>query len=364
MYLPSSLKTIAREAFYDCRSLEQVTYNGTKDNFNNITFDTDYNDVIVEALNNQNNRRFIYKATGIYNYIDEFGNTKSIDGSNENKYPPELLHAMKRKHEERIALATSITPNKQSIIVIYTSSVGKQKPSIDYRDAVDAMFPTFYPTADSPIDLSTNTPFNDNEECYWATEKMALDRNYRDKVSCLLANGYPNISIFAIAPQPLLVYLGTLLGDIHKISVFQKHREPNTWRWLDMESNNAFILNEPPSKNGRPILVFAISSQNIEKRIKNLYNKDESIWIIRCKEPNNDMLISPKQLSEYRALVRKVMDDINKTSSNDEIRIHMSMPIACAIELGRIRMPKADKSWMLFDYHRDTDKELETITIQ
>lgn len=289
---------------------------------------------------------------------------KLIDGSNENKYPPELLHAMKRKHEERIALATSITPNKQSIIVIYTSSVGKQKPSIDYRDAVDAMFPTFYPTADSPIDLSTNTPFNDNEECYWATEKMALDRNYRDKVSCLLANGYPNISIFAIAPQPLLVYLGTLLGDIHKISVFQKHREPNTWRWLDMESNNAFILNEPPSKNGRPILVFAISSQNIEKRIKNLYNKDESIWIIRCKEPNNDMLISPKQLSEFRALVRKVMDDINKTSSNDEIRIHMSMPIACAIELGRIRMPKADKSWMLFDYHRDTDKELETITIQ
>lgn len=289
---------------------------------------------------------------------------KLIDGSNEQKFTTELLHAMKRKHEERIALATGITPNKQSAVVIYTSSIGKQKPSVDYRDAVDAMFPTFYPENNSPINLSTNSPFNDKEKLYWQLEKKALEVNFKERMGRVLENEIPNISIFAIAPQPLLVYLGTLLGDIQKISIYQKHREPNTWRWLDMESDNGFIIKEPQSKMGMPILVFAISSKNIEKRIRELYNNDESIWVITCKEPNNDMLVSPKQLSEFRTIVRKAMDDINTSSSTDSIQIHMSMPIACAIEFGRIRMPKADKQWILFDYHRETNKELETITIQ
>jgi hypothetical protein len=42
----------------------------------------------------------------------------------------------------------------------------------------------------------------------------------------------------------------------------------------------------------------------------------------------------------------------------------MAMPISCAIEFGRVRMPKADRPWILYDYHRETETELQTLTIR
>ena len=289
---------------------------------------------------------------------------KLIDGDNRTKYTVECLLDMKRKHESRVQLASGISPNKQSLLVIYTARIGTHMPSINIKDAYEAMFPTFYPLSNFLVNLSQNLPFTDNEDNYWKTEYWSLERKFKDTLKPQIERGIPNISLFAIAPQPLLVYLGTLIGDIQKVSVYQKHREPDTWCWLDMETDNDFIIKEPLSKNGSPILVFALSAKNIEQRISQLYNSGESIWVITCNEPHNDMLVSPKQLSSFRTIVRKVLDDINSLSPNEPIKIHMAMPNSCAIELGRVRMPKADREWILYDYHRDSNSELETITIQ
>lgn len=289
---------------------------------------------------------------------------KLIDGDNRTKYTVDCLREMKRKHEERIDLATGISPEKQSLIVLYTSSIGTKIPNISKKEAVDAMFPVFYPTANSPIDLSEKSPLEDNQQNYWTIETFTLKVRFEKQLANIIESGVSNISLFAIAPQPMLVYLGTLFGDIQKVSVYQKHREPDTWRWLDPESDNSFSIKEPEDKSGKPVLVFSISAKNIETRIREMYKEGESIWIVTCNEPNNDMLVSPKQLSEFRTCARKVLEDINTSSSSDCIKVHMAMPVACAVEFGRVRMPKADKAWVLYDYHRDTETELETITIQ
>ena len=289
---------------------------------------------------------------------------KLIDGDNRTKYTVDCLREMKRKHEERIDLATGISPEKQSLIVLYTSSIGTKIPNISKKEAVDAMFPVFYPTANSPIDLSEKSPLEDNQQNYWTIETFTLKVRFEKQLANIIESGVSNISLFAIAPQPMLVYLGTLFGDIQKVSVYQKHREPDTWRWLDPESDNSFSIKEPEDKSGKPVLVFSISAKNIETRIREMYKEGESIWIVTCNEPNNDMLVSPKQLSEFRTCARKVLDDINTSSSSDCIKVHMAMPVACAVEFGLVRMPKADKAWVLYDYHRDTETELETITIQ
>lgn len=289
---------------------------------------------------------------------------KLIDGDNRTKYTVDCLREMKRKHEDRIALATGITPDKQSLVVIYTSSIGVKVPNISLKDAVDAMFPLYYPTSNSPIILSQKSSLEDDEMEYWQFEKLALGKKFNQQLDNIIESGISNISLFAIAPQPMLVYLGTLFGDIQKVSVYQKHREPDTWRWLDPESDNSFCIKEPEDKSGKPVLVFSISAKNIETRIREMYKEGESIWIVTCNEPNNDMLVSPKQLSEFRTCARKVLDVINTSSSSDYIKVHMAMPVACAVEFGRVRMPKADKAWVLYDYHRDTETELETITIQ
>ena len=287
---------------------------------------------------------------------------KLIDGDNSTKYTVDILQKMKKKHEDRIKIATSISPNKQSTILIYTPAIGNHNAIVDYNEAAEALFPDCYPSPSSPIELSTqNTVIRDSEASYWIYEKENLRQQFVKKVESLNTSEAGNISVFALAPQPLLVYLGTLLGDMNHVTCYQKHREPDTWRWQDEDERNDFILEEPKDKAKMPVLVFAISSQYIVNRIKNLY-MDASIWIVTCSHPHNDMLRSKEQLSNFGMIVKDTIEKINCSSNNNEIRIHMAMPAALALELGRVRMPKADKSWVLYDYNKDTG-DIETFTI-
>ncbi len=76
-------------------------------------------------------------------------------------------------------------------------------------------------------------------------------------------------SVFAIAPMPLLVLLGTLMSDKFDAQVYQLHKEPRSWMW-QTDKEQPFIVNEPGDKCGHPVLVFSLSSA-IRERVEKLY---------------------------------------------------------------------------------------------
>ncbi len=39
------------------------------------------------------------------------------------------------------------------------------------------------------------------------------------------------LSVSAIAPMPLLMYLGSKLSDKSQVDLFQRQRDPETWTW-------------------------------------------------------------------------------------------------------------------------------------
>ena len=54
------------------------------------------------------------------------------------------------------------------------------------------------------------------------------------------------VSIFAIAPQPLLILLGSLLTELHDVDIYQRHRINNTWIWpIDNGDKVEFKILEP-----------------------------------------------------------------------------------------------------------------------
>lgn len=174
-----------------------------------------------------------------------------------------------------------------------------------------------------------------------------------------------HISLFPIGPQPLLVKLGTVLNDKYNVQVYQKHREPDTWIWLEPTNQNDIVVVEPKQKGKEPILVIALSANAIKERVNQRFGNNASIWTITCNEPNNDMMKSMDQLNQFMSVARKVMDDIKSNSNGyDTLRVFMSAPASCAVELGRIRMPKADLKWKLYDYKVAENADIETITIE
>ena len=70
------------------------------------------------------------------------------------------------------------------------------------------------------------------------------------------------------------------------------------------------------------------------------------------------------QLMQFNRVARATMDAIKTTHQNaDRLKIFMAVPASCAVELGRIRMPKADLPWVLYDYRGEKNEDVEAITI-
>lgn len=183
-------------------------------------------------------------------------------------------------------------------------------------------------------------------------------------IKTLESGACSHISLFPLGPQPLLIKLGTILNDRYNVQVYQKHREPDTWRWLENRSSNNIIVEEPADKTKEPMLIIALSTQAIKARVLQRFGGNASIWTITCDIPGNDMMESKYQLEQFRMAARKVMDDIkNSNLENIDLKIFMAAPASCAVELGRIRMPKADSKWVIFDYSNKQEKDIETITI-
>ena len=306
--------------------------------------------------------------------VDDIGNVmlmchdhhRLIDHEQVAEHTVDRLRAMKKKHEDRVREVTEIAAAKISVPVVYGTNIGKEAVSISRRELAQAMLPDNYPTENIVTISCQNSGLHDSQELFWQAEVAQLEQKYNESLKPLIGReDIDCVSVFALAPQPLLVKLGTMLSDLHKVKVYQKHREPDTWKWQEITEPNPIRIVRPQDTSKTPVLVFSLSAKAISNRVRNRFGDDASIWEVTAEDPNNDMLRSADQLAEFRQLTRKVLDDINASSGFDSLKVFMAMPAACAVELGRVLMPKADKKLVLFDKNNAVDvDDIETITIK
>lgn len=292
---------------------------------------------------------------------------KLIDHEGEKKYTVEMLRNMKKEHEDRIWRVTGIQPNMKSLVVVYGPKIGKDVPCLHKDVLHNAIFPDRYPATVDPIEIHMmNSVMHDGESEYWTVEERQIEQICTNKVLKAIEDGIAtHVSIFPMGPQPLLVKLGTVLNDKYSVTIFQKHRDPDTWRWLNDDTKNEIKLEEPTDRTKDPVLVIALSANAIKERINRRLGDKASVWTITCDNPGNDMMRSYGQLEQFCRVVRMAMDKI-KTNHPEAVclKIFMAAPTSCAVALGRIRMPKADLPWILYDYRNEKDEDIETITIK
>jgi hypothetical protein len=276
--------------------------------------------------------------------IDQFA-----DGG---RYPACRLKEMKADHERRIELVTGIDPGRRSHVLFYGANVGAHSTPFVFNDAATAMFPLRYPVEPHAIALGIiDSSTQDRAAHYWEREATELaiqfERRIRDRVS---RQEVDHLSVFALAPQPLLVLLGTLLGDIVPADVYQRHREPPTWSWPTTASPLAFELQEPAASDGPPALVLSLSATVTRDRIEAVLGPEASVWGVTIPRPNNDFIKSREHLSQFRAVLRPLLDRIKAAHGQTTLlNVFPAAPVSVAVEFGRARMPKADMPWRIYD---------------
>ncbi|MEZ6235522.1 MAG: SAVED domain-containing protein, partial [Phycisphaerales bacterium] len=159
--------------------------------------------------------------------------------------------------------------------------------------------------------------------------------------------------VFALAPQPLLMLLGHLLGDLQPADVFQLHREPASWAWLSEGEVQPLVVRRPDEHSGLPALVLSLSGTITVDRVTAVLGPNACIWTVTIACPNNDYLKRPEQLQEFRETARKLLDQI-KAAHGQGVVLHVfpAAPVAICVELGRALMPKVDLPLRVYDAHK------------
>lgn len=278
---------------------------------------------------------------------------KLVDIEDVDGHPVERMQEIKRTHEQRIALQTSLDYSHRSHIVHYLARIADEMPIINWQQSKDAMFPNHYPAESNPIEIGlSNSAFQDSEDHYWIMERENLRRQFQTKVRTRLGHDIKHLSVFGFAPQPLLIEFGRLLSDISGVEVYQHQKEPSDqWIWSNECDNNMdFIVHEPKSSGSEVALNLSLSANISNQRIVSVLGSDIAIWTVTLDSPNNDFLKTRSQLQLFRQKFRSLLNRIKIVHGEENI-IHVfpATPVAVAIEIGRVWSPKADLPMRIYD---------------
>ena len=130
-------------------------------------------------------------------------------------YTVERLRAMKASQEERVQkLMDNLNADVTTMLHLTSPIKGKQSDSFSAREAAKAFLPRMRAESEYAIPIGVPGLGDYKSAKYWESAEYWLDNNYKYNVGAKL-NNYPNthFSVFPLAPIPLIMKLGFLMGD-------------------------------------------------------------------------------------------------------------------------------------------------------
>lgn len=278
-----------------------------------------------------------------------------------------VLLEMKAEHEDRIAIVTGMAEERAAHVIRFAADIGQRDALVATRSIFMAMPPDRHPAEGRTIDIElAGCDYADHEGNYWTTQQENLRRVFERKVKERIEQKeIRQLSVFALAPQPLLIELGHLLGDIVPVMVHQRYREPATWRWQSDQPAITFRIGEYNGPPQAPVaLKLALSATLTDDRIRSVLGDDVAIWSLTGENPHNDIMRRPEDLVEFKSQLRRLFDRIKAVhGENTVINVFPALPNSAAIEVGRVWMPKADLPLKVYDQNRSMGGFIPTLTI-
>lgn len=282
-------------------------------------------------------------------------------------YEVELLRTMKREHEEWIRIVTSGAPDLKSNVVFYGENIGDHGSMFTMKEALAAMLPQRHPSDDHGIAIGLiNSSSKDSDPDFWNIRASELKTKFEQLVRPRLNTGaIRHVSVFARAPQPLLMLLGSLLGDISDVEVYQRRKEPPSWKWEDKPDPFTFSVTAPTNqKKGDAALVFALSATVTDERISSVVGNDVPIWRVTIPTPDNDFVRSRAQTEAFRKAMRPLLNQI-KAAHGEKATIHVfpAMPVSLAVDFGRVLNSKSDLPLIVYDENKKLGGFVKALSI-
>lgn len=264
----------------------------------------------------------------------------------------DILREMKRRHEDRIRIVSGIDEDLGSHVIRYAAKIGSNESPVE-KDAIKwSMIPERYPLDDGWIDLDLVTlDLRDDDPSYWPTHVRNLRTVFGEKVRGRMERQeIRRLTVFGLAPIPLLFELGRLISDISTVDVRQLLRHPKGWKWDPSTAPIEYNLSRPDQPSSAVALKLEVSAPVADGRIRTVLGPEAAIWSISAVGAHNDIVRRPEDIAAFAKLFRKTLDDIKLVhGENTKVNVFPVVPVSIAVEAGRSWQPKAHPPLAIYD---------------
>lgn len=272
------------------------------------------------------------------------------------QYTVPVLEKFKQAHEDRIFHVSGLGPDLKTTIVQLKARIAGQTIAIPVAQVTKAVAPR-YPT-DAKGHLIDLTAINAEGKAF--IEEAC--RCIKQKVERLYEPGMDvhetrHISLFALAPIPLLIYLGSQLSNKVPVDVFQRHRDTEDWVWKDsgMAAEYRFDRIREGKGSGRPALILSLSGKIKPEALPSEIDEQFTIYELTLAnmEPNPTYLRQKDDLTHFKDTYQAALRTIARECGQcDAIYLFPAVPAPVAVFCGRELLPKVDPKLRVYDFDK------------
>lgn len=280
------------------------------------------------------------------------------DKVTEGLYTRELLEAKKSEHELRVAKATNFEVLRRTMVVTTRSRIRGTNTAISEREVAEAMV-----DAGLVVHVNDGRPvhivikFDDDEQDPWVWDRGM--KQIRDAIQELKHTGeegrVDHVSLFPLAPIPLLVYLGSRLDDKLSVSLFDRHRggQRNAWCWPKPTGTSPTFQVLKQSSPGSETEVVAAVSVSGSISHGDLPEDLGSLPLVTLSpvtgRPAPGLIGSEDTLDEFSQAWRLLLAEVEaQWPLATRLHVIAAVPASAAIRMGQHRMRDVQPGFVVY----------------
>jgi len=273
------------------------------------------------------------------------------------KYSRRPLEQYKSQHERRIRYVTALGPDRKTLVIVVNARIGGHVVQVPHAQIIEATAPR-YPSSSDPMEIDLSA-FADTSPGFFETAKHEIsERMKRFFEPGGDGNRAQHVSVFALAPIPLLIYLGAQLSNKVPSEVYQRHRDTENWTWKRTGKPVSYAVRR--RKNGhrqKVALVLSLSGTVPMQALPKAVRERSTIYEItlRGQHPAPTFLRVRQDVDRFRIAYQEAIGMILKSHGLvASIDLFPAVPAPIAVLCGRELLPKVHPRLRVYDYDRST----------
>jgi hypothetical protein len=282
---------------------------------------------------------------------------KLIDDHPED-YSRRTLEEYKKRHEYRIRYVTALGPDRKTTVVVFKSRIGGHVVQVPFAQVIEATAPR-YPTSSEPTEIDLSG-LNDTVPAFLEAAKQEIaERMKRFFEPGGEGNKAQHISVFALAPIPLLIFLGTQLSNKVPSDIYQRHRDTEDWTWKKSGTPVRYVIRRLKNgQQGKVALLLSLSGTISLEAVPAEIRENSTLYEVSLEDtsPKTTFLRLRQDLENFRNIYQEVIGTILKEHGLIEsLDLFPAVPSPVAVLCGRELLPKVHPRLRVYDYNKSNN---------